>query len=108
METLTTAQAMQAWSDAERRAARRVALVPTIGALHAGHLALVAAATRACRAGRVSIFVNPLQFDRRDDFDRYPRTLGATRPCAPPPASTRSTRPAPARCIPKATARTSR
>jgi pantoate--beta-alanine ligase len=76
METLTTAQAMQAWSDAERRAARRVALVPTMGALHAGHLALVAAARARAERVVVSIFVNPLQFDRRDDFDRYPRTLG--------------------------------
>src|SRR5439155_6364204 len=67
--------AMQAWADAERGAGRRIGLVPSMGALHAGHLALVAAARH--RAQRVvgSIFVNPIQFDRRDDFQQYPRTL---------------------------------
>jgi pantoate--beta-alanine ligase len=75
MQTIGDARAMQAWSDARRAAGERVALVPTMGALHEGHLALVAAARE--RAGRVvvSIFVNPIQFDRRDDFERYPRTL---------------------------------
>jgi len=75
METIADARAMQAWSDARRAAGERIALVPTMGALHEGHLALVAEARRRAERVVVSIFVNPIQFDRRDDFDRYPRTV---------------------------------
>lgn len=58
-------------------------LVPTMGALHAGHAALVAAARRCADAGErrraviVSVFVNPTQFNEKTDFERYPRTLDA-------------------------------
>src|SRR5216117_1536382 len=75
MQTISEPRTMQAWADAERAAGRGIGLVPTMGALHAGHLALVAAARRRAKRVVVSIFVNPIQFDRRDDFERYPRTL---------------------------------
>jgi len=54
-----------------------VGFVPTMGALHAGHRQLIETARRECGFVVVSIFVNPLQFDRPDDLARYPRTLDA-------------------------------
>jgi pantoate--beta-alanine ligase len=66
---------MQAWSYAERVAGRRVAVVPTMGALHEGHLHLIDIAHEHAMRVIVTIFVNPIQFNRTDDFAKYPRTI---------------------------------
>ncbi len=66
---------MHAWNRAQRIEGRRIACVPTMGALHAGHFALIEEARRQGDVVVVSIFVNPLQFNRVDDFDKYPRPI---------------------------------
>jgi len=73
MEILQTAAALQAYTENCRRAGLRLGLVPTMGALHEGHLQLVRAAAAVCDVVVVSIFVNPTQFNNADDFRLYPR-----------------------------------
>ena len=74
---LTTPGELQAWSEAARCEGMRVGLVPTMGALHAGHVSLIRRARAECERTAVSIFVNPLQFTPGEDFERYPRQLDA-------------------------------
>ena len=63
--------------DAVRRSGRTVGVVPTMGALHDGHRALISRATAECDVAAVSIFVNPTQFGDPSDLADYPRPLGA-------------------------------
>ncbi len=75
MDLVETAVACRALLDPARAAGRTVGLVPTMGALHAGHASLLARARAECDVVVVSIFVNPLQFGDPEDIARYPRTL---------------------------------
>lgn len=81
-EELSTIAALRERVARARLAGERIALVPTMGALHEGHLRLVDAARAAADFVVMSIFVNPLQFLPGEDFQQYPRTLDADRELA--------------------------
>lgn len=75
MRTLTTPSEMRAWSNTRRAGGDRIGVVPTMGALHAGHVALIDAVRPDVDVVVVTIFVNPLQFNQAADLDRYPRPI---------------------------------
>jgi len=77
METIRTIAWMKEKAREARQEQRTIGLVPTMGALHAGHLALIERARRECAPVYASIFLNPKQFGPQEDLSRYPRPLEA-------------------------------
>jgi len=75
MNTYNKIQDLQSELQAQRLQGKTIGFVPTMGALHAGHISLVQQARAACDIVVVSIFVNPIQFNNPEDLNKYPRTF---------------------------------
>ena len=81
MRIIRTTQALRTWRRRHDPLGTSIGLVPTMGALHAGHRLLIQRARRTCGTVVVSIFVNPLQFGPAEDYRRYPRDLSQDLAC---------------------------
>ena len=77
MEIAKTIESVRSLVKAARSKGKNIGLVPTMGALHIGHISLIEAAVKKCDFVVVSIFVNPTQFGPGEDFEKYPRPLNA-------------------------------
>jgi len=77
MEILRTVYELRKWARANRGETNTIGIVPTMGALHAGHASLIRGARDLCELVIVSVFVNPTQFGPNEDYARYPRTFDA-------------------------------
>jgi pantoate--beta-alanine ligase len=77
MEVAKTIESIRSLVKATRRGGKTIGLIPTMGALHIGHISLIEAAIKECDFVVVSIFVNPTQFVPGEDFEKYPRPLDA-------------------------------
>ncbi len=77
MKLFESIKDLKAFVNAERSTGKTIAFVPTMGALHEGHISLVEAAVKDCDVCIVSVFVNPTQFNDPKDLETYPRTLEA-------------------------------
>ena len=78
MEIIQDLKMMQNWADTQRRTGQTIALVPTMGFFHAGHLNLMNHGRETADKVVVSLFVNPLQFGIGEDFEKYPATSSGT------------------------------
>lgn len=79
MRVLYSVRSLHSWRRNQESLDGRIGFVPTMGALHAGHLSLIHRARKQCKIVVVSVFVNPLQFGPAEDLNRYPRSFNADR-----------------------------